>query len=124
MNNCREEAIDKLIHRIHQTHEDLLIGARGCGYECSSIMYGALAKAMHSNDLLSPRPTAPFPGINYTGLVQKVLKFESPQWTSQNSYYSGYGSSNLHKCFESSFASLFGGLKNSLSGLHLHSYNP
>jgi hypothetical protein len=124
MNKCREEAIDNLIRRIPETHEDLLIGIRGCGYDCSSIMYGALAKAMHSNDLLSPRPTAPFPGINYKGLVQKVLAFESPQWTFQNSYYSIYGSSKRHLCLESSFESLFGGLNDSLNGLHLHSYIP
>lgn len=122
MNKCREEAIDNLICRLHQIHKDLLNGVRGCGYECSSILYGALAKKMQSNDLLSPRPTAPFSGINYQQLVQKLSEFESPQWTRPNSYYSGYGSSTRHECSGFSFASLFGGLNDSLDGLHLHSY--
>lgn len=73
-------------------------------------MYGALAKKMQSNDLISPKPTIPFPDTNYKQLAQKVLEFESPQWTLLNSYYSGYGSSYRHKCLECSFASLFDSL--------------
>lgn len=65
MNERRQEAINNLIHLIHGTREVLLSGNRGCGFECSSIMYGALTKEMQSSGLLSSRPAAPFPDLNY-----------------------------------------------------------
>ncbi|KAF4161658.1 hypothetical protein CNMCM8927_004890 [Aspergillus lentulus] len=71
MNERRQVGINNLIQFIHDTREALLNGIRGCGFECSSIMYGALSKEMHSNDLLSPRPAAPFPDLNYKYLVWK-----------------------------------------------------
>ncbi|KAH1984739.1 hypothetical protein KXW88_001401 [Aspergillus fumigatus] len=72
MNDRREEAINNLIQVLHDTREALLSGTRGCGFECSSIMYGALSKEMRSNDLLPSRPAAPFANLNYASLVQKV----------------------------------------------------
>lgn len=119
MNECRQVAINNLIQFVHDTREALLRGIRGCGFECSSIMYGALSKEMHSNDLLSPRPAAPFPDLNYKYLVWKVLSFASPRWKDSSSGYSSYGSRNCHNCSDSSFASLFGQLNDAIEGLDL-----
>ncbi|OKL63247.1 hypothetical protein UA08_01841 [Talaromyces atroroseus] len=118
MNKCREEAIAKLIDKLHQTLTDLLNDSRGCSYECRSIMYGALTKQMQSNDLLSPRPVTPFPGVSYKQLVQKVSGFRSPQWVvgERSRYY--------HSCLGSSFARLFGELSDSIEGLHLENFVP
>lgn len=76
---------------------------------------------MQSNDLLSPMPTAPFPGENYKQLVQKVSKFASPQWALWTSYHS-IDSTCRHNCPGSSFASLFGKLADSIEGLYLQSF--
>jgi hypothetical protein len=119
MNERRQAAVNKLIQILHERREDLLSGIRGCGFECSSIMYGALSKGMHSNDLLSPRPAAPFPNLNYKYLVRKVLSFVSPQWKDSYSGYSDYGSSYPHNCYDSSFTSLFGKLNDAIEGLNL-----
>ena len=84
-------------------------------------MYGALTKEMRSVDLLLPRPEAPFPGLNYKGLVQKVQSFTVPWWTSPSS---GYSSNFCHSCANSSFEALFGTLNDSIQGLDLHSFIP
>ncbi|KJK66781.1 hypothetical protein P875_00127847 [Aspergillus parasiticus SU-1] len=46
INKHREEAINNLVTLLHDTCEALLSGTRGCCFECSSIMYGALTKEM------------------------------------------------------------------------------
>ncbi|CRG92731.1 hypothetical protein PISL3812_09797 [Talaromyces islandicus] len=122
MNKRREEVIDNLICRIHQTQKDFLNGSRGCIYECRSIMYGALTKEMQSNDLLSPLPTSPFPGKNYQQLAQKVSKFKSPQWTAWTSRSSAFDSPYRHNCLNSTFATIFSGLNGTIEGLHLYSF--
>jgi hypothetical protein len=81
-------------------------------------MYGALSKEMHSIDLLSPRPAAPFSNLKYRNLVQKVSSFTSPQW--YDSGYSSYSSRYCHSCPDSSFTSLFGELNDAIEGLDLN----
>lgn len=117
MNDRRQGGIAGLVIRLHEKRDTLLSGSRGCGFECSSIMYGALTKQMHLNALLSPKPAAPFPGLNYRFLVQKVLPFKSPEWYGRSSLYSGY----QHKCIYSIFRLLFGGLNDTIEGLDLDS---
>ncbi|PKY04456.1 hypothetical protein P168DRAFT_297303 [Aspergillus campestris IBT 28561] len=80
MDDRRQGAITDLVLRLHETREKFLSGSRGCGYECSSIMYGTLTKQMQSNALLWPRPEVPFLDLNYISLVQRVLSFKSPGW--------------------------------------------
>ncbi|KAL4933590.1 uncharacterized protein BDV17DRAFT_252356 [Aspergillus undulatus] len=75
----RQEAIADLFSRLDETRDSLLRGSRDCSFECISIMYGALSIQMESNALLSSRTAPPFPGLNYKGLVQKVLSFTSPK---------------------------------------------
>lgn len=84
-------------------------------------MYGALTKQMKSNSLLSPGPVAPFLGLSYKELVQKLLSFQSPQWYGPPSRYSSHSPRYLHSCFNSSFASLFGTLNDDIEGLTLQS---
>ena len=112
MNDKRQGAIGGLIFRLEETRDELQNGSKGCGFECSSIMYGALTKQMHSNDLLSLRPVAPFPDLNYRSLMQKVLSFRSPVWYGPVSYYSNY----RHSCRYSTFKLLFDVLEDTLEG--------
>ncbi|KAL4871278.1 hypothetical protein BDV12DRAFT_183914 [Aspergillus spectabilis] len=71
MNDCRHEAINTLIHFLHEPRKALLSSKRGCSFECGSIIYGALTKDMQSSDLLSLKHTTAFQGLNYEHLVQK-----------------------------------------------------
>lgn len=120
MNRNRQQAINDVIILLREKREALLIGSQGCGFECSSIMYGALTKQMQSNNLLSPIPTVPFLNLNYKQLVEKLLSFESPQWCRPYSSCSSYNSRYRHECLHSSFTSLFGVLHNSIGGLDFH----
>lgn len=115
MNDHRQSAIEGLFRLLHETRDELVSGRRGCGYECSSIMYGALSKQMQSDALLSPRPAAPYPGLTYKSLVQRVSSFKSPEWYGSSSRYARY----QHKCPASSFGMLFGELKDIIEGLDL-----
>lgn len=79
MNDRREKAISDIIPLLRERRKAFLNDSQGCGFECSSIMYGALSKQMRSNGLLSPWPAAPFSGLEYKLIVQRVLAFESPR---------------------------------------------
>lgn len=118
MNDRRHEAIGNIVNLLYGIHEAFLSGTRGCSFECRSIMYGALTKHMQSSAFVLPRPTAPFPDLNYKKLIQNVLLFKSPRWSelSSSRYY--------HNCSDSSFQSLFGKLDDSIEGLDLHSLIP
>ncbi|KAJ9205085.1 hypothetical protein DTO164E3_1708 [Paecilomyces variotii] len=113
----RQQAINNIIILLQEKREALLSGSEGCGFECSSIMYGALTKQMQSNGLLSPVPVAPFLNLNYEGLVWKLRSFKSPQWCGP---YSKYHSSYRHECSHSTFESLFRASPGRVGGLDLH----
>ncbi|KGO74513.1 hypothetical protein PITC_099050 [Penicillium italicum] len=119
MNECREKAISDLIDLLHETRDAFLHGTRGCVFECSSIMYGALSMQMQSSKLLLPKTGAPLPNLNYNCFVQTVMAFKSPKWCDTHSGYSGYGSCYPHNCSDASFASVFATLEDSLAGLEL-----
>ncbi|KAJ9217576.1 hypothetical protein DTO166G4_758 [Paecilomyces variotii] len=118
----RQKAINNLFTLLQEKREALLSGSEGCGFECSSIMYGALTKQMQSNGLLSPAPEAPFLGLNYKELVRKVLSFKSPPWYTPDSNYSSYRRPSLHSCPHSTFQSLFGVLNDTLGGLNPYDF--
>lgn len=122
INKQRQGNIDSLIGLLHDRKGELLTGLRGCCFECSSIMCGALMREMHKVDLLSPRPTAPFLGWSYRGLVQKILSFRNPEWildTYSSSYHRSY-SSSYHECPDSSFTNIFLRVNETTQGLDLH----
>lgn len=85
MNKYRERAINNLIVVLHETRNAFLHGARGCCFECRSIMYGALTLQMQSVKLLSPKPEAPFPDLSYNYLVRMAMAFTSPAWHDRSS---------------------------------------
>ncbi|KAL3455279.1 hypothetical protein BJX64DRAFT_297870 [Aspergillus heterothallicus] len=82
MNTRREIALGKLFSLIHETQEALLSGRVGCGFACSSIMYGALAKQIQ-NTVLALEPGAPFNGITYDQVRLLVSSIVSPMWWSE-----------------------------------------
>ncbi|OJJ47790.1 hypothetical protein ASPZODRAFT_158678 [Penicilliopsis zonata CBS 506.65] len=65
INSRREARIASILFSLEDLRHDFLQGHRGCSFECSSIMLGALTKHMHSNALLSPEPVAPFSGWRF-----------------------------------------------------------
>jgi hypothetical protein len=115
MNELREKAINDLIDLLDGTRQAFLRGTRGCRFECSSIMYGALT--IQSNDLLLSKPKWPFPNLSYKSLVQTIMAFRSPEWFDSASRYSNYGYNNKHNCPDASFASVFGPLEEFIQGL-------
>ncbi|KAL2803057.1 hypothetical protein BJX63DRAFT_440444 [Aspergillus granulosus] len=116
MNTRRQGAIADVVVRLDKIRDGFLSGRQGCSFECKSIMYGALTMQMQSNALLSPKPTPPFPNLNYKTLVQGVLSFTSPLWCSSKSRHA-----KNHNCYHSSFKSLIGGLNDTIKGLDLGS---
>jgi hypothetical protein len=122
MIHIRCSAIELVLDKLYHTHEALLSGSRGCNFECSSIMYGALTREMRSANLLSPSPAPPFDKISYKSLVKKILAFRSPSWASlSSSAYLGYG--NLpHSCSTSNFNKIFGDMNDAIEDLQFSEY--
>lgn len=119
MNKSRQEAIGNVVSLLHETREAFLNGNRGCGFECKSIMYGALTMQMQSNNLLSPKPTTPFYFLKYDNLIQMVPSFRSPRWSESSADISKRRPTYCHDCPDSSFTSLFENLNHSIEGLDL-----
>jgi hypothetical protein len=113
LNDRRQKAIGNLFDLVQETHEAFLNGARGCDFECSSIMYGALAKNMFSKGF-SQRAVIPYPKLSYKSLLQTVLSFDSPKW--------GGSRPHRHSCSDSSFLTLFNHLDGSIEGLDIYPY--
>jgi hypothetical protein len=75
---------------------------------------------MHMKALRSPRPAASFPGLRYGLLVQSMLSFKSPVWSSPRSPdYSNYQQSQT--CMNSTFRYHFGWLNDTIENLDLDS---
>jgi hypothetical protein len=115
MNRRRIDAISAILSSLTEQRDSFLDGSRGCCFECSSIMLGALTKHMHSSGLLFPEPAAPFPGLSYCQLLETVCGFRSPQWHS----HSGYSRYSWHNCGVASFSSLIAAPETSIKGLSL-----
>ncbi|KAI7975708.1 hypothetical protein EIK77_001182 [Talaromyces pinophilus] len=111
LNNGRQKAIDKLFDFVQETQEAFLNGSIGCDFECSSIMYGALASNILSKDLRL-RPVTPFLELEYRSLIRKLLSFDSPVWSMARSR-------QLHSCSDSSFKLLFSNLPETIEGLEI-----
>ncbi|KAL3472861.1 hypothetical protein BJX99DRAFT_261927 [Aspergillus californicus] len=119
MNIHREQAIEKVFILLHKTQNAFLNNDRECDFEYSSLMYGALTKELHKANLLT-RPVAPFSGLAYEQLMQKVSSLKSPIWmaVSSGSWASNFGQPI---CDSSSFAKIFGHLDNKVAGIELQS---
>ena len=124
INISRQRATDSLINFLCETRGAFLAGTRGCGFECRSIMYGALTMQMQSKNLLSPKPVTPFLNLNYDDLAQTILAFQSPRWCSPSSIYSSYSYASPHNCSDASFKSVFATLEDPLDGLDLEILTP
>ncbi|KAL4924506.1 uncharacterized protein BDV17DRAFT_284673 [Aspergillus undulatus] len=118
MNIHRQQAIEKVVLLLHETQDAFLNSDRGCGFECSSIMYGALTKELHRANMIL-RPVAPFPGLAYDQLMQKVSSIRSPMWITKERDPWGSNFQREQHCDSSSFAQLFGHLNSTVAGLDL-----
>ncbi|KAK6810759.1 hypothetical protein RU639_013523 [Aspergillus parasiticus] len=96
INSRREKAILAILSSLNSHRDAFLDGSRGCSFDCSSTLFGALTKHMHSNALLSLQTEPHFPGLSYHGLEGTVCSFKSPRLCCYNwgyaeySRYSGY----------------------------------
>lgn len=115
MNLHRTRAISSIISTLTKLHDAFLDGSHGCSFECSSIMFGALMKHMHSSALLFPQPRDPFIDLNYNELVKAVRAFKSPTWSSHHHY------ARPHGCRASSFSFLINIPESAVQGLDLFS---
>ncbi|KAJ5219711.1 hypothetical protein N7468_008915 [Penicillium chermesinum] len=117
INKTREEAIKNVLQLLHKTREAFLNEDKGCGYECRSIMNGALAMQIRSSPHLSTMPKAPFRWLSYEILKENVLSFKSPRWFELQ--ISRGAGSYRHGCPDSCFDSLFAVLNDPIKGLNI-----
>ncbi|KAL3475940.1 hypothetical protein BJX99DRAFT_258840 [Aspergillus californicus] len=133
MNEHRVTVIENMLDHIYATR-NLLLGegaGRGCSFECSSIMLGALLKHMRSLDLPVSTPPAPYKGVVYTRL-RELENYHSPVWGEEGVISTSYFDASQnpvrpalfqpHSCYSSTFKDLFGELGIDVGGLHLEDY--
>ncbi|KAI9373347.1 hypothetical protein BJX61DRAFT_533196 [Aspergillus egyptiacus] len=142
MNDMRQRAIEDAVSQLHETREAFQNSKKGCSFECSAIMYGALTMHSQSNALLSPKPAPPFSGLAYQNLVQSIRSFKSPVWYDPDpqkspavlggrgwhSHGPHMGNHNAsvspHYCIDSYFLYLFNKLDGCIGGLEIDSFIP
>ncbi|PLN85298.1 hypothetical protein BDW42DRAFT_2058 [Aspergillus taichungensis] len=78
INRTRSESISGMIREMNSRRDYFLTGARGCCFECSSIMFGALTKNMHAIKLYPTQPGYPYTGMSRNELTRKVRSFAVP----------------------------------------------
>ncbi|KAJ0332023.1 hypothetical protein COL922a_011557 [Colletotrichum nupharicola] len=76
----RQDAVADILGTLDKLGSDLLRGSTGCDFDCSSALFGALAKNMANHNLMDPVPRAPFLGYGITALEKAVNGFQSPRW--------------------------------------------
>ncbi|PKY05155.1 hypothetical protein P168DRAFT_234322 [Aspergillus campestris IBT 28561] len=82
INRTRSLAIYRMIEQMNLRRDYFLTGARGCSYECSSIMLGALTRNMHAIDLYPEQPGDPYTGMSRNKLIEKVRSFTVSRYCS------------------------------------------
>jgi hypothetical protein len=109
MDYHRQHAIEQALRLVDKTQASLLRTDGECGFECSSIMYGSLTKELHRTGLSSsPMRVAPFPGLSFIQLVQKISSIRSPTWfTRSRDVWGRDYVLTPHKCHRSSFEQFF-----------------
>ncbi|KAH8889906.1 hypothetical protein GQ53DRAFT_184308 [Thozetella sp. PMI_491] len=86
----RQEALEEIISGLHGLLVQFYMRTE-CSFACSSILSGSLARQMHANRILHPKPIRPFAGESIAGMSAIVRVFHSPTWRASDSYYE-------HKC--------------------------
>ncbi|GLA09226.1 hypothetical protein AnigIFM60653_011305 [Aspergillus niger] len=80
INARRIKAIEGLMDHIYHVEDEYLSGKRGCSFECSSMLYGALMKNMSVYGLSRSEFMAPFTHNSYTSLANLIDRFRQPRW--------------------------------------------
>lgn len=75
----RQELVEQVLEILHRNLDDLRDGRVSCVYECDSFILGALTKALHRNNLVSPPPSRPFSGISVASIVEAVGGIAGPE---------------------------------------------
>ncbi|KAF2833803.1 hypothetical protein CC86DRAFT_311913 [Ophiobolus disseminans] len=93
----RAQTIKKALETCHQCMNEwaddyhCAKGVRN-SFACGSILLGALMKGLHRLKLLSPPPSAPFPGWSIVSICQNLAQIPSATW------YDRGNSSRRHDC--------------------------
>ncbi|GKZ32609.1 hypothetical protein AbraIFM66950_002127 [Aspergillus brasiliensis] len=80
INARRVKAIWELMSHVYGVQNDYLSGERGCSFECSAILYGALTKNLCMYGLRESDFRPPFPHRSYKYLVHVIDRFRLPRW--------------------------------------------
>lgn len=95
---ARQSCIAELRSGLHKVLAELH-GDDDCSFECSSVLLGALSKAMHA--CLSPETAPSFNGLSPTALMNAAAEIREPQWFAQSTTQFGFRtvpSPEKHKC--------------------------
>ncbi|KAF4881470.1 hypothetical protein CGCFRS4_v015522 [Colletotrichum fructicola] len=91
----RQDGVAGILRTLDALSSSLCRGDTGCDFECSSALFGALAKNKAKHNLTDPVPCAPFLGCGINALEKAVTDFQTPRWDTFASHRSGSGNCEL-----------------------------
>ncbi|KAF2017796.1 hypothetical protein BU24DRAFT_449394, partial [Aaosphaeria arxii CBS 175.79] len=108
IDRARCQAIEQVIAKLHQLAERYSDIGYSCpkfkhhSPQCGACLYGTLMKYMKRWGYLTPRPEAPFVGMRFYNVCNKIRRIQNPQWwhTSRQAHhhYSSSEAFMLHPC--------------------------
>ncbi|KAI1655229.1 hypothetical protein F4813DRAFT_398564 [Daldinia decipiens] len=78
INEKRQEFISRVFAHMYDLLGLLREQKKGCSFECSSILLGALTIQLHEKGILDRQPTFPYPGHSISSATSMILNFRSP----------------------------------------------
>ncbi|KAH8586009.1 hypothetical protein B0O99DRAFT_602845 [Bisporella sp. PMI_857] len=76
----RQELLNQLTGTLHDVFDKLRRSQALCGFECDSMLLGAIIKQLYPHYLIWPKPSEPFIGFNFAKSAKTVRSLRSPAW--------------------------------------------
>ncbi|KFY42445.1 hypothetical protein V494_02402 [Pseudogymnoascus sp. VKM F-4513 (FW-928)] len=76
----RQSLLNQLIETVHDVLDKLRSSQPLCGFECDSILLGAMVQQLYPHNLIWPKPLEPFIGFGFVETAETVRSLRSPAW--------------------------------------------
>lgn len=76
----RQDLLDQLTGILNDVLDSLCRDQKLCGFECDSMLLGAIIGQLYRHNLIWPKPSKPFIGFGLAESVETVCGLRSPAW--------------------------------------------
>ena len=76
----RQDLLDQLTGILNDVLDSLCRDQKLCGFECDSMLLGAIIRQLYSHCLIWPKPSEPFIGVSFVESARAVRSLRTPTW--------------------------------------------